>query len=231
MKRESARKHDPIRDSLRNEEEERKEIKRKSDRKRDPVRNEEEERKEMKKNSFHKAKTLRMLEIYDTDTGFNMKCCCCLKCQGLDMCYPIDKLNEVEQELYLTLNDMTVTKDKKYYICISCYQGIRKKSMKTKDERPLFIVRDIPDSLKQKLIEKCQFKNTIFADKNRFGENCLSYQYILPNKLEQFLLKDILPFVRVAHTPRSRYLQARLLHRSLIHRSHIYLIVCPLEFE
>ena len=123
------------------------------------------------------------------------------------MGYTIDRLTPEEHELYLTLNSMTISKDQHYYICLACWQGIRRKSMKTKVERPLFIVEDLPDSLKQQLIEKCQYKDTIFSDKMRFGENCLSYQYVLPNKLEQFLLKDILPFIRVTHAPRGKYFQ------------------------
>ena len=194
-------------DKKRNISEERKESKRESDKRRDPIRNESEDRKQMKRESYHNVKSTKILQNYDTDTGFNMKCTCCLQYKGLDMGHPIDKLTEEEHELYLYLNDMTINKDQQYYICAYCYQGIRKKSMKKKDERPLFIVRDFPQSLENQLLEKCQFKDTIFSDKNRFGENCLSSQYILPNKLEQFLIKDILPFIRVTHTPRSRYFQ------------------------
>ena len=188
-------------DAVRDKTDERKEYKRNFE----AVRNCMEDRKRMRRNSAQEIKSKKLLENYDIDTGFNIKCCCCLQYKGIDMGHSIEKLNEEEHSLYLLLSDFSISKDQKYYVCVYCYRKIRQGKMKPTSQKELFLVPNIPDTLRHQLLESCQFKDTIFSDVNRFGDNILAQRYIFPNRLEQFLLKLILPFIRIANCRRGRY--------------------------
>ena len=75
-------------------------------------------------------------------------------------------------------------------------------------DKPIQIVEDIPENMKQMLINNCQFKDIALSDKERFGKSRMSEKSLYPNRLEQHLLKKILPFMRFGHCPRGPFLQA-----------------------
>ena len=79
--------------------------------------------------------------------------------------------------------------------------------MKVRD-RPIQLVDDIPTEMKHLLINGCHFKDIILTDKKHFGENRMSEKSLYPNRLEQFLLKLVIPFLLIGHMPRGRYMQA-----------------------
>ena len=56
---------------------------------------------------------------------------------------------------------------------------------------------------------KCKYKDTIFSDASRFGSSTQQYDYIMLNRLESFLLKPIIPSIRVGHCPCGQYLQVK----------------------
>ena len=124
---------------------------------------------------------------------------------GLGTYVPIEKLSKEDQENYLILNEMTLSKDGIYYVCIQCKTKIKSKKMLKIDERPRFYVEDIPFSFQERLKRACQRKDYILNDTKRFGESLLSRRHIYPNRLEAFILKIIIPFLRVSHCPRSQY--------------------------
>ena len=71
------------------------------------------------------------------------------------------------------------------------------------------MVDQIPLSFQERLMRACQRKEYILNDVRRFGESPISRRHIYPNKLESFILKIIIPYIRVGHTPKSRYLMVR----------------------
>ena len=184
-------------DKVRDQQPERKLMKRECDK----VRDQQSERKQMHANK----RIEKAMLIIHTDTGFNLKCCCCEEYKGLGTCVPIEKISQEDQENYLILNEMTLSKDGIYYVCIQCKTKIKSKKMLKIDERPRFYVEDIPFSFQERLKRACQRKDYILNDTKRFGESLLSRRHIYPNRLEAFILKIIIPFLRVSHCPRSQY--------------------------
>ena len=180
-----------------------------TDQKRDPERNLEEETKAMQQKTQKLNQIKKYKDNFEIDTGFEYKCCCCLQFKGVNTCYLADKLNEEEHELYLLKEEeLTQSKDGLYYVCIYCYQKIRRGSMDKLKDKPIQIVEDIPENMKQMLINNCQFKDIALSDKERFGKSRMSEKSLYPNRLEQHLLKKILPFMRFGHCPRGPFLQA-----------------------
>ena len=125
-------------------------------------------------------KNQRIVKTIGYDTGFNLKCCCCLLHQSISTCQSIEKLTEEEIENYITISELTKSKDQKYYICYQCKNEIRKKRGIPKQERQLELLKPIPTEFKEKLESVVKFQK----DSN-----------IMPNKLESFLLKIIIPFI------------------------------------
>ena len=197
---------------VRNKSDVRKSMFRKIDQLRDPIRDKIEPRKSSKLTKscqFKKyAKKEKCKLYFDIDTGFNFKCCCCLQYKGTETYQLINKLSNEDQNNYIIKSDITMSKDGEFYICIPCHQKIKRGTMAKVSERPTTLVDDIPDHVKQLLINGCQFKDIILADKKRFGENQMSEKSLYPNRLEQFLLKLIIPFLHLGHAPRGRYMQA-----------------------
>ena len=148
-----------------------------------------------------------MLETIDIETGFNYKCCCCCQYKGLATCHTIETLREEQQESFLFLNSLTISKDKKFYICIQCKNTIKSGKMSPKQMRQFKILETFPTELEEKLRRECHFQDLLLANQERFGESRLSKKYLFPNKLEDFLLKLVIPYLRIGHCPRGRYLQ------------------------
>ena len=206
MKRESMQKTD----EARKEDLERKALKRESDKREErKERDSQPERKAMKRESALKIQISKTIALYHEDTGFEQKCTCCEEYKGLDTCVPIEKLSEEDQESYLYLTELSRSKDGKFYVCKPCMMKIRRKKMLKKSERPRFMVDQIPLSFQERLMRACQRKEYILNDVRRFGESPISRRHIYPNKLESFILKIIIPYIRVGHTPKSRYLMVR----------------------
>ena len=87
--------------------------------------------------------------------------------------------------------------------------------MVKKEERPIKLLPDLPSSLEKKLSTRIQHKDTLLGDKERFGESRMTKKSLLLNKLEQYLLKLVIPFLRIAHAPRGRYLLVSFLYFSV----------------
>ena len=72
----------------------------------------------------------------------------------------------------------------------------------SKDARAYKLLDVFPADLEERLKRECHFHETLLANEERFGQSSFSMKYLQPNKLEQFLLKIVVPFVRVCHCPR-----------------------------
>ena len=152
---------------------------------------------ENRKKNRKEVETEKILEILNKDTGFNFKCIKCKEFKGYNSCTKYKGDHEI-------LDHTLMSKDQNYYLCSRC-----KKSTNNDDRNSFEIPEDFPVSLKEKLKEKCKYKDNIFADQKRFGFSEHQNDYIILNKLESFLIKPVIPFIRIGHCPRGRYLQVK----------------------
>ena len=163
----------------------------------------------MRRISQKNSQLNRYKRNFDIDTGFEFKCTCCLQYKGVDSCYAVDKLTEEHQECYLLMEEITRSKDGLFYICIYCYQKVKRGNMENIKDKPIQLVKDIPNYMKQLLINNCQYKDIILSDKERFGDSRMCEKFIYPNRLEQHLLKRIIPFIRFGNCPRGPFMQVK----------------------
>ena len=85
------------------------------------------------------------------------------------------------------------------YVCNLCLKDIRNDKVPKRNRKTRLQFANFPAYLIDKLKKQCkQTKQDEFSD-----DECKL------NKLESFLLKLIIPFIRIAHCPRGRYLKVR----------------------
>ena len=85
--------------------------------------------------------------------------------------------------------------DKTFSICIDCMSSIKAKKIPPKAQRDLFQLSSFPESFFENIISKTNSPNPML------------------NKVEQFLLKLTIPFIRVAHCERGTQMKV---HGNLI---------------
>ena len=205
-------------DHTRDQEDYRKEMHKTIDRKRDHTTGrkayhriiEENRRKNPIRQAYIKQwKNQKTVSTIPYDTGFNLKCASCLQFKSITACQRVENLTDDDLDNYITMNELTKSKDGNFYCCYYCKSEIRNNRREKQGNRSMELLDNIPQSLEQKLKNVCKYKDMILCNKERFGETGLSTKTLMPNKLESFLLKLVIPFIRVGHCPRGRYLQLR----------------------
>jgi len=137
--------------------------------------------------------TTRMQRLrgnYETDTGFERICCCCLEFKSKGQCTTnINKLNNEMVKKCCYKSNVSLNIDGKFYVCQDCGKTIKAKKQPLKSQRDLFQMTNFPGTFRTKV------KDSITHPRNVKNMD----EVINLNKLEQFLLKLVLPFIRVAH--------------------------------
>ena len=104
------------------------------------------------------------------------------------------------------------SKDGIFYICKSCRSSIKKEKMLAKNEKDLFEWANFPQNFLKKVQETSRCKEALqmnvksldVSDPNKMERRYIQGAAKL-NRLEAFILKLLIPFVRVANCRRGRY--------------------------
>ena len=139
----------------------------------------------------------KVLEI-NTDTGMELICALCLERKSISQCSAANTLIEEKYKQYVTENRLTLSIDGKYHICISCKTQVNRNNVPKRCQKEIFGFLNFPDVLKDLLEEIC-------IPKSIEAKEDPEKKYLNLNKCEDYLLKLVIPFIRVAHLPRGRY--------------------------
>ena len=159
----------------------------------------------------------KILTNFETDTGFNNICCYCNQYKSFNGCSKISTLNEEEQMEYLKLDErFNKSKDNEFYICHYCLKKIKEGKAQKKEEKMDFHLEDFPKEFLNEVKQVTNVDEVLFRNMENLGINDPDYirekyekEALKLNKLEDFILKIILPFVRVAHCKRGPYLMVK----------------------
>ena len=157
------------------------------------------------RNNVHYRK--KLLEIFTTDTGFDVICLSCMEFKSLRYCKSIFKLDEEKRQKFL-IDNRTLAKTKygEHFICNICFQDIAKDIRPKKGCRDTIRFENFPKSFIETIIRKCRISRT---DDMISYDPCYDLDSCKLNRLESYLLKLIIPFVRIAHCPRSHYFKVK----------------------
>jgi hypothetical protein len=135
----------------------------------------------------------RMELNIDRDTGFEAICCICMEFKSNNVCsYSIDNLSDLAKRKYCYQTSASCNMNGQFYACNDCRRRLREKQVPPKSQRDLFQLSSFPQTFHDQLKDKM-----------------MGASGPMLNKLEQFLLKLVIPFIRVAHCKRGPYLQVR----------------------
>ena len=182
---------------------------------------EQSEQGEKTRDSYKYKRILSELEI---DTGFNFICCSCNEFKSKTSCVNTllrggkeSRFTEEEESAYLLKDEnYNISLDGNFYVCLSCLNQIKQNKKPKRNDQELLEYYDFPEELLKEIKEKCdkekQLENEMVLNENLRISKSLTNEYRL-NKLEQFLFKNPIPFIRIANCKMGRYLKV---HGNLI---------------
>ena len=101
------------------------------------------------------------------------------------------------------------TRDESLQIYNSCFKEIKRNKMPRKSHKNSFKFANFPNHFIQRLKSTCRIETSSLL--RHFNENLETFErkVLQLNKLESFLLKLVIPFIRIAHCPQSSYLKVK----------------------
>ena len=159
----------------------------------------------------------KMLNNFDKDTSFDIICCYCNIWKSRYQCVTLNKskLTEEELEEYIHLDDgFNRSKDQNYYICKICRDKIKSGKVPKINDKEYIQLADFPQDFLEEVKKVAKTKEVLSANMKTLGlqdfdklKRRYEKEVLKLNKLESFILKLVLPFIRVAHCKRSPYLK------------------------
>ena len=128
----------------------------------------------------------KMCDDIKTDTGMDTICCICLELKSSNSCTNVDSLSRDKIDKYVVEIDLTRNVNGKYCICWTCRQSINKNKEPVRAQREFLGLLDFPENFKSEVRKICK--------PNHKKENVEDL-----NKLEDNLLKLVLPYITVRH--------------------------------
>ena len=126
-----------------------------------------------------------------SDTGMDLICCSCVEWKSIKSCTRADKLPVEKFFLYCTENGLTQNSDGKYYICNTCKISIKSNSEPRRCQKEILGLLNFPHELMDEL-EKC-------CSRTAKESNDPEKKYLQLNRVEDYLLKPTIPFIRIGH--------------------------------
>ena len=156
------------------------------------LQNPEKYRAEKERIAEQQRKKKNLPALIENDTSFESICCCCVEFKSADKTRNIaDCLTLGEIRKYCYRTKMTMELDNTFSVCGGCKTSIKAKKIPSKAQRDLFQLSSFPDTFLQNVMSK------------------LNNPHPTLNKVEQFLLKLVIPFIRVAHCERGPQMKVR----------------------
>ena len=134
----------------------------------------------------------RLEEEMKFDTGMDIVCSICLELKSKNACRNIAKVSREVIEKYYVECDLTLNADGNYYICSTCLISLKKGKEPVRAQKEFLGLMDFPDKFKNE-VRKIVAPNK----KSKTPEEL--------NKLEDYLLKLVIPFITIRHLANSPY--------------------------
>ena len=131
------------------------------------------------------------------------RCCAiCFQLKSSKNCVLSTNLPSEQTIKYVVDNDYTRSNDGKLYVCSICKTSIQNGKEPVRSAKTLLAYLDYPQSLKTKLQQVCAPVKP--SNRNQSPENLTKL-----NKLEDFILKLVIPFIRIGHLPPGNYFRVK----------------------
>ena len=160
------------------------------------------------KNSLRYQK--KLLESYHTDTGFDCICSSCLQYKKMEFCRPVTILSEEKLKQFIVRYcGLLKNRSNIQHVCNLCLKDIKLKKTPKRSKKNKFGFANFPTYLIKKLKTVCKTKQSDLPSNTIFDEENNQRQSVQLNRLESYLLKLVIPFIRVIHCPRGSYFKVK----------------------
>ena len=134
----------------------------------------------------------------------------------MEYCKPINILS-VENIQKFIVNNCAILRSREegQFVCNLCLKDIRKGKLPKRSHKNSYKFANFPKYLIDKLKNICPMRKDEFASGLTLDKENHERQEMKLNKLEAYLLKLCIPFIRIAHCPRGTYFKIKL-HKGLI---------------
>ena len=148
----------------------------------------------------------KLFENFDKDTGFDLICSSCLQYKSMEYCKSIEILSIEDQKKYIIQNcALLKNREEGQYVCNLCLKDIKKSRWPKRSHKSSFRLANFPKYLIDKLKKICPMKKSEFSSGLTLDNDNHERNEMKLNKLEAYLLKLCIPFIRIAHCPRGTY--------------------------
>ena len=156
-----------------------------------------EARKQAKKEYYRNKKE----EEFLSDTGMDSVCACCIELKSTKSCTSISKIPEEKVYKYCIESDLTRNKNGNFYVCNTCKLSIMKDVEPRRSQKEILGLLEFPEEFMEELEQCCTRSLKEINDPEK--------KYLKLNRVEDYLLKPVIPFIRIGHLPRGRYFQLK----------------------
>ena len=152
----------------------------------------------------------KLLETLSKETGFDLICSSCLQYKSKHHCQPVENILKTKAERYLVkFCYLLKNRSPGQYVCNLCLRDINKNKVPKRSRVNKLKYGSFPGSLIQDLKNNCVFIESSSALENSYAQQEYERSFFELNRLEAYLLKLVIPFIRVAHCPRGPYLKIK----------------------
>ena len=95
------------------------------------------------------------------------------------------------------------------FVCNLCLKDVKKNKTPKRSHINSFKFANFPRSFVLDLKKKCSFKESQCENRFALDNENFEREALQLNKLESYLLKLVIPFIRIAHCPRGSYFKVK----------------------
>ena len=148
-----------------------------------------------KKRKYNEYTQNKLISTLDSDTGFDLICSSCLQYKQREYCQNIDTLSkELITKYIVNYSYLVKNRTEGQFVCNLCLKDIKNHIMPKRSHANKFKFCDFPMDFIQALRKHCNFRESsasILPNREIYERNFLTL-----NRLESYLLKLVIPFIR-----------------------------------
>ena len=178
----------------------------------DQIRDQNKERIFLKKTKDSLRYQKKMQETFGSETGFDVICSSCLQYKSLQYCKPVTILSHEAQRKFI-VKYCALLKDRSndQHVCNMCLKDIKRNKTPKRNNKSKFKFANFPRYLIKKLKKICKVKQNDMPICTDLDDENFERQALQLNRLESYLLKLVIPFIRVIHCPRGIYFKVKVI--------------------
>ena len=150
-----------------------------------------------------------LIDKLQTDTGFDIICSSCLQYKSSEYCKPISILNQQDKNKYIVKYcGLLRNRTEGQFVCNICLKDINRNKFPQRSNKNRFKFANFPNYLIRKLKKICQVRQKDILS-TCSDEDSNDREALKLNKLESYLLKLVIPFIRIIHCSRGSYFKVK----------------------